>query len=286
MSRLPSPCRLSVFLASQVPVGVVLRRGPNPWTGLVLWDRRTDAFTPGQWFHGRVYGRRCDLSPDGRLFVYFAAKFGRRPDPYGIGEAWTAVSRPPYFTALALWRNLGAWYGGGAFSGPRSLLLDATCTMEAHPEFPPKRLKLAPCPRDSAPWEQRLLRDGWTLVERGFDPRTHRRMGRREMWRKPHPDGRVSLWREVEDVDFRRYGGIYADSYWLETADDLIPLPGATWADWDGRRLVFARAGRLLAATPRPDRLDETELYDFNPLRPRTFPSPDWARQWYWARQW
>lgn len=234
----------------------------------------------GHWFHGRVYGRRCDLSPDGRLFVYFAAKFGRRPDPYGIGEAWTAISRPPYFTALALWRNLGTWYGGGVFSGARSLLLDATCTMEAHPEFPPKKLKIAPCPRDSAPWEQRLLRDGWTLVERGFDPRTHLRRGRRELWRKRHPGGGVSLWREVEGVDFRRYGGIYADSYWLESADELIPLPGATWADWDGRRLVFARAGRLLTATLRSARLDETELYDFNPLRPRTFPAPDWACRW------
>lgn len=280
MKNPSSPCRLSVFLAAEAPLAVVLRRGPSAWAGLVLWDRRTDSFTPGQWFHGRVYGRRCDLSPDGRLFVYFAAKFGARADPDGIGEAWTAISRPPYFAALALWRNLGAWYGGGAFRSERDMLLDATCTMETHPKFPVKRLKIAPCPRDSAPWEQRLLRDGWSLVERGFDPRTHRRLGRRELWQKPHPEGRVSLWRDVEDIDFQRYGGIHADSYWLETADDLIPLPGASWADWDGGRLVFARAGRLFAATLSPEGVRETELFDFNPLRRRTFPAPDWAQRW------
>lgn len=259
---------------------MVLRREASGWAGVVLWDRRTDRFTPGQWFHGRVYGRRCALSPDGRLFVCFAAKFGPRADPDGIGEAWTAISRPPFFTALALWCNLGAWYGGGAFRSERDLLLDATCTLTPHPKFPVKGLRIAPCPRDSAPWEQRLLRDGWTLVERGFDPRTHRRLGRRELWQKPHPDGRVSLWREVEDIDSRCYGGIDADSYWLETADDLIPLPGARWAEWHGPRLVFTRAGRLFAAALSPDVLRETELYDFKPLRPRTVPAPDWARRW------
>ena len=63
-----APCRLAVFLSRKARVGVILRRGPSKWVQMIHWDRASDAFTPGQWFHGRVYERRCDLSPDGRLF--------------------------------------------------------------------------------------------------------------------------------------------------------------------------------------------------------------------------
>ena len=72
---------LQLLGARAARLGVVLRRGPSAWAQLARWERDGDRVTPGQWFHGRVYERRCDLSPDGRLFVYFAAKHGRRPDP-------------------------------------------------------------------------------------------------------------------------------------------------------------------------------------------------------------
>jgi hypothetical protein len=279
----PSYCRLSVFLAREAPVGVVLRRGPSAWAQLVLWDRRSDAFQPGQWFHGRVYERRCDLSPDGRLFIYFASKQGRRRDELAIGDAWTAISRPPYFTALELWRNLGTWYGGGVFRTARHVLLDTTCAGEAHPDFPPRGLRLGRCPAASAPWEQRLLLGGWQLVERGFEPRNHHRIGEREVWRKAggEAEGESTLYREVEDVDFRRFGGPYADTYWLESADDIVPLPGVSWADWDaGGRLVFVRDGRLFEGRWGGATLCERLIYDFNPLRPAALRSPDWARRW------
>ena len=280
-----APCRLSVFLASEAPVGVVLRRGPSAWAQLIRWDRSADRFEPGQWFHGRVYGRRCDLSPDGTLFIYFAAKHWPRRDDEDIGRAWTAISRPPYFTALALWSNFGTWYGGGAFETDRHILLDLSSRRDAHAKFQPRGLTFGQCPLESAPWEQRLLRDGWHLAERGFEPRTHRRIGEKEVWQRPSPELGVTLCRQVEDVDFQRTGGPYSDSYWLETADDLVPLAGATWSDWDygwdlGRRLVLARAGRLYQMTVDATGLREAELFDFNPLEPEELAPPDWARSW------
>src|SRR5919198_5909820 len=69
-----APCRLFVYLAREAPVGVVLRRGPSAWVRLSVWHTDTDAFEHGQWFKGRVYERRCDVSADGSLFVYFARK--------------------------------------------------------------------------------------------------------------------------------------------------------------------------------------------------------------------
>jgi hypothetical protein len=276
-----SPCRLSVFLSRRSNTGVILRRGPSEWAQLVNWDRKSDRFSPGQWFHGRVYERRCDLSPNGRYFVYFAAKHGRSIDPDGIGEAWTAVSRPPYFTALCLWTNIGSWYGGGVFKTDRGVLLDATCTLQPHPRFKAKHLQLSPLPRGTSPWEQRLLRDGWKLVERGFDPRTFRRVGDRELWEKAKPGSTIKLCRQVEDIDFKAFGGPYFETFWIEVNHDLIPIEGAAWADWDSwNRLVFVRDGQLFAASVSVSDLKAQTLFDFNPLKPRQIATPDWARRW------
>ena len=111
-------CRLSVLLARNAPVAIVLRRGPTKWVQLVKWQTDCDRFETGQWFKGRVYDRRSDLSPDGSLFIYFANKINART----VGDsaytyAWTAISHPPYFTALALWPKGDCWHGGGLFLG-------------------------------------------------------------------------------------------------------------------------------------------------------------------------
>jgi hypothetical protein len=106
------------ILAREAPRAVIFRRGPNRRVLLLSWDLETDAIVPGQWFKGRIYERRCDLSPDGRLLIYFAAKFWRQP------EAWTAISKPPYFTALALWMKETAWGGGGLFDSATSIGLN------------------------------------------------------------------------------------------------------------------------------------------------------------------
>jgi hypothetical protein len=281
MSNAVAPCRLSVFLALEAPIGVILRRGPSEWAQLIRWNRMTDTFEPGQWFHGRVYERRCDVSPDGRLFIYFASKQTVRQDNDNVGGAWTAISRPPYFTALALWRNLGTWYGGGVFKTNRDVLLDVTCNLDPHEKFRPRGLRFARCPADSAPWEQRLLQHQWQLQERGFHPRTHMRLGQREIWWKPDRASRVKLFREVEDVDFRRYGGPYGDTYWLETDTDIVPLSGVTWADWEGgERLALVRDGKLVQGRWDGSALSESELFDGNRLTPIEVAPPDWAERW------
>ena len=104
MSKVSPPAGyLHVILARNAPVGIILRRGPSKWVQLIKWNTQTDVFEPGQWFHGRIYEQCCDLSPDGRLFIYFATKYsGKALYDEKISYAWTAISRPPYLTALAL----------------------------------------------------------------------------------------------------------------------------------------------------------------------------------------
>src|SRR6266540_2392115 len=111
----PVPARLSVILARRAAVGVIFRRGPSDLVELIRWHTAADTFERGQWFKGRIYEHRSDLSPDGSLLVYAASKHHVPPDPK-VGASWTAVSKPPWLTALTLWpmRSPVDW-GGGLF---------------------------------------------------------------------------------------------------------------------------------------------------------------------------
>ena len=121
------PCRLSVLLARSAPVAIVLRRGPTKWVQMLRWQTDRDDFESGQWFKGRIYERRCDLTPNGSHLIYFAADFKEpRVEKRSVDEApssttraryysWTAISKPPFLTALALWPKGDCWHGGGLF---------------------------------------------------------------------------------------------------------------------------------------------------------------------------
>ena len=86
----------------------------------------------------------------------------------------------------------------------------------------------------------------------------------------------------MQDVDFHRYGGLYSDTFWIETAADLIPLTGIDWAEWDDwDHIVLTKGGRLFRAAAGAKGLGEPrELFDFNPLTPEQVAPPDWARKW------
>jgi hypothetical protein len=126
-------CRLFVLQASEAPVALVLRRGPTDWYHVIAWDTASDEFTHGAWFKGRIYEDRCDLSPDGALFLYFALQGSRWRTSYS--GAWTAVSRPPWLHALTLWSWGSTWGGGGRFIANRKIVLRGS-GFKTHPEHP------------------------------------------------------------------------------------------------------------------------------------------------------
>jgi hypothetical protein len=125
-------------MAQVAPVAVVVRKGPAAWAQLTLWDTRRDVFTPGAWFRGRIYEEKCDLSPDGELFVY-AAFQGRRLMT-STTQSWTAVSRPPWLHALVLWPMGTTYGGGGRFVGNRQVVLRGAS--KAHPEHPVRGIEV------------------------------------------------------------------------------------------------------------------------------------------------
>jgi hypothetical protein len=50
------------------------------------------------------------------------AKGGAKP-PRELKDGWTAVSSPPFFSALAIWPSIGRWTGGGLFADEQDLVL-------------------------------------------------------------------------------------------------------------------------------------------------------------------
>ena len=57
-------------------VAVVFRRGPTKQVRMILWRLDSDELERGQWLAGRIYPERCDISPDGRLVIYFGMRRG------------------------------------------------------------------------------------------------------------------------------------------------------------------------------------------------------------------
>lgn len=303
MTRNPVPPRLFFLFARRAPVGVILRRGPSRWVQLVRWDTRTDAFEEGQWFHGRIYERRCDLSPDGRLFVYFASKRSRRQSESEYRETWTAVSKPPWLTALALWPKGDAWAGGGAFIDDRTLALNhAESEAAPHPSHRPPPAKLRVSTRhyggeDSPLFDERLVRDEWVLEEegkrsKGWPPRSDppERWAKAVSRVKSEARGPWQIVRRVRGY-FEQKGG--RERTWLESfslrrgghGGVEVPITDAEWAEWDPRgRLVYARAGCICTATIQDDEavpsLRERVLADFKSSKPVTVQSPADGREW------
>ena len=270
-----------MFLARDAPVGVVLRRGPSNWARLTLWHTDTDEFEPGQWLSGRVFERRSDLSADGSLFAYFVRKDTAKAMREVGADSWIAVSRPPWFTALALWAIGGTYCTGPCFPERGTIFLGGT---EDAPDRGtlPRWLVPVKTPRfadhttdwtDRTVYFSRLLRDGWTPV-----PDVQAAL---PWWEHRSPDGRSALiMMPRSDDNFTAYGGRHVTEYALrdETTGEVHELGRATWADWDhGGRLIVAQGGGLWHRRA-PEAL--VQIANFNAERPKPELSPARALEW------
>lgn len=276
--------RLSILLARDAARGVVLRRGPTDWVQQILWHTDTDIFEPGQWFHGRIYEGMSDLSPNGELFLYVA----RKPETpereqSAYTHKWTAISRPPYFTALALWPIGDSWDGGGYFVDDDMVWL-CHASARAHPDHRPRGLRVINT-YERERFAECAVRDGWERVQEGrFSSERSSLRGTTEqpaIWQKRQPSGRYLLVTELyREPDFET-----ASLSYLTEADDQSAsqtlIEATTWIDWDHRgRLVFAREGQLYAAEAPFDLATARLLADFNANTPKRVEAPARARRW------
>jgi hypothetical protein len=280
-------CWMFVLLARRASVGVILRRGPTAWWRVTRWDTGRDRFEAGQWFRGRIYPDKCDVSPDGKFLVYFAAKFYPHADPKGIGSTWTAVSRPPYLTALALWPGIGTWGGSGVFLDDRTVLV--ATGWEHHPNHPPGPLRVLEYnslkrgdPRhDVVPCWQ----NGWQGILAPHQP--DRYSLRYTAWRKT--SGSLTLERGTDcervwgEMNYDQYPSRRRSLYTLyRTGDEPVALFEAHWADWDQQgRLVATVGGRVFEGKlTKGFRLRWRQLAAMNEEQPSRMEAPSWAQRW------
>ncbi len=262
--------RLHVLLARTAPVGIVVRRGPNKQVATLLWDRQNDTFALGQWLKGRIYERRCDLSPDGRYLLYFAMNGRWQSESRG---AWSAVSRAPYLKAIAMFPKGDCWNGGGLWTSEttywlneagappvwHTVLHDTDEVVRDRTYQPPERFNNE-C---LGVYYPRLLRDGWRLMRRSR-PSDFAAV---DVFEKPLTCGWI-LRKIAHSGGYQPRGrGVYWDEHELvqSGSGDSVKHCEWEWAERDGDRLVWAERGALMCGELTAQGLENvTRLKDFN----------------------
>jgi hypothetical protein len=281
-------CQLHVLLAPKARVGAILRRGPSKHVALIRWDLTHDRFEVGQWLKGRVYERRCDLSPDGKRLALFVGTWRR-----GAGT-WTALSRPPWFTALAVWPQGDTWGGGGFFEANDRLALSGVLHPLAEGFTLPRGFKVGTFrgePGEDGPiWRARLERDGWTRVSGSGGPAhgdasVYWRFDPPIVWSRRYPGHTALELRSILHGIKESQGRWYAQDHALLRKNEPVgpDLTRTEWADWDTNGdLLHAKAGRLFRTRIGKGGipLAPTLLADFRPLKFSAVKAPPEATQW------
>ena len=275
-----TPQRVYVIPATQAPTALVIVR-KNGWWILGRWALDTQTFTQGASFKGKLYPRRCDVSPNGELFSYFALKGGAGGPFLGQSglKTYQAVSRTPWLFALAAWPESGTYTRGQHF----------TSKAEAPPLAPALHGDATPLTKLGLGLQRTAAAAYATERRRGWGEAADCGVrGANDMWderravmlEKPRPIGVETLRLEHHGLVDSALGfeGGRPRYRWLRGKESVL-LDDADWCDWDafGRLLVANETSlRILDGATRKV-LWEKELASLvaTPLK-----APDWAQTW------
>jgi hypothetical protein len=240
--------RLHILLAREAGVGLVIRHGTAKSVCTLLWDRKKDKFTLGQWMRGRIETETCDLSPGGEHFLYSA----RNVNAISEIKQWTVVSRTPYLKAVAYypWRWAGGW-----FVNARDYCVPGGRADADDRESPEVRRVESDPPKPSL-YAARLVRGGWAIEDL-----------------RAQFGGRMEFVRSAgSGWDLRHYLG---GGYRLSRGELVADTRGWDWSDMDDKRLVWAEKGCLWAGMVRKDGVREIRLlHDFNGMQFKRLAAP------------
>ena len=271
-----APPRIYCIPATDAPVVAVFRRGPSNWAHVGRWDVAAGRYEPGAWLGGRIFPRRSDLSPDGQYLCYFAHKPSAT---WEHGEAYVAIAKLPWLTALHSFSTCGTWTRGYCFTQ------DSGSDEPQDPPLPiPYGLRSIPAVQFA-----NERRRGWIEASDSpaRDPTDAWDQHRNARMRKSQPQGTRVLC--VESVGWA--GGEFGVDqavdglrvrYALECNGDIELLDDLQWADWsrEGHLLVALRSGRLQIRSLEGDRPTILFEVDLSNLEPNPTPAPPWAQSW------
>ncbi len=89
-------------------------------------------------------------------YMQHLVQSSRASSPGRLDTTWTAISTPPYFTALALWPAFGHWTGGGLFLTDHEILIHE----------PENRM----VPIETVPLPRQVRIGSWFSSGQGFKP--------------------------------------------------------------------------------------------------------------------
>ena len=112
---------MHLFFATDNKCALILRRAKDRMYNLIAWNRADDSFVEGQWIREDVWPDLCSLSPDGQHFLYHVKNSSMWRQ---ATENYTVVSRPPWFTAVALFPQGGLSCAGGSFVSNNQFVID------------------------------------------------------------------------------------------------------------------------------------------------------------------
>jgi len=295
MNKSESATRLYVLLSRNASVGVIFRRGPSNQVLLIRWNLEQDTFDLGQWLKGRIYERRCDLNPEGDMLLYFAANW---KEPY---QPWSAISLPPYLTALALWPKGDGWGGGGQFVSRDQIALNhregemAIATGFSIPNWLTVR-QIGDRPgwgEDNPVWSERLRRDGWRLTvypnatKNDFSAKVWIEYDPPITWQKAHPLSPEEYTLQMLILGVKeRNGPWYLTEHTIARKGGHIETIGRSeWADWSREGdLLFSQSGclfRLRYINGVLGGVESSEMVaDFSKLKFQSTKAPEEARHW------
>ena len=280
------PARLRVSLAAKANRGLIVRTGPGKWTQAILWHTaHSMSLSTGS---GSMEQSTPASPPMALRCVYAGVKYhlekavksGEQPD---LLYRWIAVSRPPYFTALALW-EIDEFVGSvGCFLDEHTLLLsdnmDKSRLRQPTKGRLPKSLELV-TEYDYNIWLRSEALQGWEIVEKRVQ-KQDRRYNAFDLvipllWRKQYPQGRYDLYRLQGDRS-------RTNSYYLvdRKTRQKRAVEDVAWADLDQMgRLIFTREGALWLGELVGQEFHYVLLADFNDQKITEVIAPEWARHW------
>lgn len=271
--------RLSCLQSSDKKTVVIYRRGPSKWTQLILWNLYTDQFTYGQWLKGNVYPQKSSISPDGKYISTAIAKYATEKSDNTSYNSWTAISKPPYFTALVTLLEKEGQARGGYFDHEGCFVFDGEKDQVEIKYNSPQSsipLRFKPYPATMKIYgefplhNKKLNESGWKITQ-AFEGDHNRTIS---------PQIRIKRWNSNAQILLERYTDNFKiiTKYYMIINGIKTFMEDVSWVELDYQnRLLMAKNGSVYVSNAILESSSEItfeKLTSFNDSKPKTIPPP------------